>query len=236
MAKLGFKPGGVLGKTGNEGRREPIHLAMKEDRSGIGLDSEKKRKIREEMEGETKRVKAEETGYRERMRREREERRMEGQVIGAMKVAERLDLEAEERGREELGDDAARAKLVHKPLKNINVLWRGLIRHRLEQERERRMRHDLQQSLSRLPTYNDPDEDNDDKQALGRGNNTAIVEEEVEEEDLELDGFNSLEVAERLDKLVRYLRSQYRYCFWCKFQYPDESMDGCPGTTEEDHD
>jgi len=241
MAKLGFKAGDVLGKTGNEGRAEPIQLMMKEDRGGIGLDSEKKRKIREEMETEVKRVKAEETGYRERMRKEREEKRMEGQVVGAMKVAERLDTEAQERRTEEVGDDQSKAgdvktQQLRMPLKSVNVLWRGLVRHRLEQERERRMRHDLQQSLSRLPTYNDPEEDNHDRQALALDDKTAIVEEEVEEEDPELDEFSNLNAVERLDKLVRYLRNQYRYCFWCKFQYPDESMDGCPGITEEDHD
>ncbi|KAI9813071.1 MAG: hypothetical protein M1827_004291 [Pycnora praestabilis] len=249
MARLGFKAGSALGKQENtEARTEPLSVVLKDDRGGIGLDSEKKRKFREEVEREGKRVKAEEGDYRERVRAEREEKRMEGMCMGAMKVAERLD--TAEEGREEgEGDvfatptsaEADNHEEKHHPTQvplkkqskstaQINVLWRGLVRHREDKERERRMRYDLHQSLSRLPTYDDPDEDEDDKQAFGK------EEEEVAEEDEELEEFNALEPAERLRRLVEYLRTRYKYCFWCKFQYPDDSMDGCPGFTEEDHD
>src|SRR6266536_901061 len=97
MAKMGFKPGVALGSKDNVGARtEPIGINMKEDRGGIGLDSEKKRKFREEIEKEGKRVKAEEGDYRERVRREREEARHESQFQAAMKVAERMSGEKEE--------------------------------------------------------------------------------------------------------------------------------------------
>ncbi|KAJ9648361.1 hypothetical protein H2199_001215 [Coniosporium tulheliwenetii] len=259
MAKLGYKAGSTLGKSA-DARAEPLGVVIKEDRGGIGLDSEKKRKFREEVEGEAKRVKVEEGDYRERLRVEREEKRMEGQVVGAMKVAERLEAEGVD-GAEGIGgqsngeqvnggkkeEDAAdgadgeaatgvkKAEHVHKPLKSVNVLWRGLLRHQLEKERERRMRYDLHQSLSRLPTYEDPDEDEDDKRALGK-DKTAVYEEELEDEDPELEAFNALPVAERLEKLVRHLRDTHHYCFWCKYQYSDADMEGCPGITEEDHD
>ncbi|TKA57852.1 hypothetical protein B0A49_11354 [Cryomyces minteri] len=252
MAKLGFK-GGALGKANPDARTEPINVLVKEDRGGIGLDSEKKRKVTEDMEHEAKRVKAEEGDYRERVRREREEKRIEGQIIGAQKVAERLDTEAEEAvhtgidesegvaGEHEGSIDglshngnangvSTKAQKKAKPLRSINLLWRGVARHRAERERENRMRYDLHQSLSRLPTYDDPDEDKEYKQAFGK------EEEEVEEEDLELDEFNMLDPIERLNRLVMYLREAHRYCFWCKFQHPDTSMEGCPGITEEDHD
>lgn len=240
MAKLGFKPGNTLGASTNpHARAEPLGVVVKEDRGGIGLDSEKKRKFREEMEGEAKRVKAEEGEYRDRVAREREERRLEGLVGGAMRVAERLDTEAEAVGKDgptneaeaPNGDDGTGAPSKKtKPTKRINVLWRGLVRQREEKERERRARYDLLQSLSRNATYDDPEEDDQDRQAWG------TEEEEVEEEDAELDAFNALELAERLSKLVAYLRTTHRYCFWCKFQYPDAEMEGCPGLTEEDHD
>ena len=241
MAKLGFKPGNTLGASTNPHVRvEPLGVVVKEDRGGIGLDSEKKRKFREEMEGETKRVKAEEGEYRDRVAREREERRLEGLVGGAMRVAERLDTEREatgdnngaineaerSNGEDKMGGSIKKSKLT----KHVNVLWRGLVRQREEKERGRRARYDLLQSLSRNATYNDPEEDDQDRQAWG------TEEEEVEEEDEELDGFNALEPAERLGRLVAYLRTTHRYCFWCKFQYPDVEMEGCPGVTEEDHD
>ncbi|RMJ22473.1 G-patch domain protein, partial [Aspergillus sp. HF37] len=106
MAKLGFKPGEALGKRNSgdgeeekgkeaEARSEPLNLVLKEDRGGIGLDSERKRKFREVAEEEVKRVKMDEGDYRDRVRAEREARRTEGMVYGAQKVAEKLDLEAE---------------------------------------------------------------------------------------------------------------------------------------------
>ncbi|KAI9784148.1 MAG: hypothetical protein M1839_002652 [Geoglossum umbratile] len=241
MKMMGFQEGSALGKgTTGGGRTEPLNIVVKEDKGGIGLDSEKKRKFREQTEQEAKRVKAEEGDYRERVRREREERRTESLVHGAQKVAEKLDTEADEETEDSPQTTTANTaqpvlKLPRKvrPTSQINILWRGLVLHREQKERERRMRYDLHQSLSRLPTYNDPDEDNDDKRALGTDN---PLEEDIEQEDPELDEFNALEPVERLSRVVGYLREKYYYCFWCKFRYPDESMEGCPGVTEEDHD
>ena len=252
MAKLGFKQGGALGAVTNpNARTTPLELAVKEGRSGVGLDNERKRKIREEMEGVAKRVKAEEGDYRERMAREREDRRVEGLVIGAQRVLEGFegeDAAEEEKGeRDEDGEEcgegafettatkaanaAAKArKRRSKSTREISVLWRGLVRGRIEKERERRARYDMLQSLSQNAKQADPDEDEQDRLAWG------TEEEEVEEEDRELDGFNALEPKERLERLVVYLREKYHYCFWCKFRYPDAGMDGCPGLTEDDHD
>ncbi|KAI9698235.1 MAG: hypothetical protein M1836_004237 [Candelina mexicana] len=259
MARLGFKPGSALGKN-EDARTEPLGVVLKEDRGGVGLDSERKRKFREEAEENSKRVKAEEVDYRERVRLEREAKRLEGQVVGAQKVAERLDSAAEERGDLGHGGDVEsvsapegehakngdegrslraaipKKKSKVKPLGQTNVLWRGLLRHRIQKERERRMRYDLHQSLSRLPTYDDPDEDKEDELALGKHGKHEVLEEDVEKEDLELDEFNARGPAERLLALVQYLRDTHHYCFWCKYQYSDSDMDGCPGVTEDDHD
>ena len=233
MAKLGFKPGETLGKS-TQGRKEPIRPVLKEDRGGIGLEAEKKRKIREEWEVEAKKVKTEQGDYRERMRLEREERRLEVQFFAAQKVAEKFDTETED----DIDPAAAEGgkKKMHKTLKSVNILWRGLLRSQIQRERERRMRHDLQQSLSRLPTYEDVEEEREDAMAVGKGDNSEVVEEEVEEDDQELDEFNALPPQERLQKIVLYLRDTYFYCFWCKYQYKEDSLDECPGILEEDHD
>ncbi|KAH2340556.1 hypothetical protein KXW87_009215 [Aspergillus fumigatus] len=297
MAKLGFKPGQTLGKPQrapgdskpSDGdspplhgekeerlRSEPLNLVFKEGRGGIGLDSEKKRKLREEAEEAVKKVKQEEGDYRDRVRQERETRRTEAQVYAAQKVAERLDAEAEgetadgvvetaeagqmekddksldrEQSRDEGsvegstgGSRAARGKVRVKPTSQINVLYRGLVREREEKERALQMRHTLQTSLPssffpnpRLPGYDDPTLEPDDKEALGSGKDTStILEQELEEEDPELDEFNALAPSERLARLVVYLRERHRYCFWCKYRYETDEMKGCPGITEEDHD
>ncbi len=365
----------AVADAGTARRTEPLALNIKEDRGGIGLDAERKRKLREEFAHESKRQRADEGEYRERVRAEREEQRLERLVLGAMKVAERLNADTDEdadadagadmdmgtevstaagrdgaeagtqktrtaasqvetttlgrvagsransavdMGRRPLVDgdarsggygrddgeaagegsadggnvaeqdnsaDTASATVVPiviaasavvdddgnsssaeqrasarrdaaaaaaaaaapksepkakpkaqlpPPLKSINVLWRGLVRHRVEKERERRMRYDLQQSLSRLPTYTDTHESADDQRALERAAQGA--EEELEEEDPELDAFSVRPSAERLQLLVDYLRRRHRYCFWCKYKYPDDRLEGCPGVTEEDHD
>ncbi|KAK0730688.1 hypothetical protein B0H67DRAFT_562554 [Lasiosphaeris hirsuta] len=255
MAKMGFT-GGALGTAAKEGVKddrvvEPIRIAVKDGREGIGLESERKRKLHEAAKtaGEaTKRARVDEGEYRERMRREREEARLERQVSAAQKVAEGMDDERTERdaadeGREEREEKRREARkgrgISSRPLKSLPVVYRGLVKAREEAERDRRMRHDLEQSLSRLPTYEDDDEDDDDKQAMGKPqtqSTTYVTADDLDDEDVELNEFNALPMAERLQRLVEYLRADHHYCFWCKFVYPDAEMDGCPGLTEEDHD
>ncbi|TFB06375.1 G patch domain-containing protein 11 [Trichoderma ghanense] len=249
MAKMGFKGGGLGKKTGDgqgSGKTEPIRISMKEDRGGIGMESEKKRKLREAAdERDVKSVKIDPLEYRERMRAEREDARLEAQLRAAQRTAERLD---EEETSTELSenpppcspsedkDSKSRPKPApSRPLKSVPVLYRGLVRHREEKERERRMRHELEQSLSRLPTYENSDEDDDDKMAMGKDVSFSLADD-LDEEDEELQEFEALDLGTRLARLVMYLRERHRYCFWCKMAYPDDEMEGCPGTTEEDHD
>ena len=44
--------------------------------------------------------------------------------------------------------------------------------------------------------------------------------------------------AERLDRILQYLRAEYHYCFWCGSQYKssDEMQEECPGPEEDMHD
>jgi hypothetical protein len=242
MAALGYTPGTALGAAGtatNGGKDdrllEPIGLEMRASRSGIGADAEKKRKFREEMatvQDMEKKRKVDAGEFRERQQKEREEKKMEGQLWGAMKVCERLEEENETM--EQNGE--GRKKKGMKPLSRVNVLWRGLVKQRAINERDRRMRYDLHQSLSRRLDYDDPKEDEDDRIALGKAADTEEVDLDLDAEDDELAEFDALEVPEKLDKLVSYLRETWHYCFWCKFRYSDEKMDGCPGATEAEHD
>lgn len=244
MAALGYKAGSALGVgRQSDGLLEPVGLEMKEGRSGIGADSEKKRKFREEVErkaGEEKRVKVEESDFRERNRLEREQKRKEAQIIGAQKVCERLEEEdqsAAHGAQNGEGNTLPTAKEKKwQPLDQVNVLWRGLVKHRAVKERDRRMRYDLHQSLTRTPTYDDPEEDKEDRMALGKKDKLEEVDVDLDHEDEELEAFEALDPAEKLSRLVNYLRERWYYCFWCKFQYPEKELEGCPGTTEEDHD
>jgi Domain of unknown function (DUF4187)/G-patch domain len=253
MAKLGYTPGTVLGKPkdvngGGAGLLEPVGVEMKEGRGGVGADAEKKRKLREEIEakveGEKKR-KVGEVEFRVRQAAEREERRKVGLVVGAQRVAEGLEEEEEngmggngavEDGGVVMTDSEKRGnKRARKPLSRVNVLWRGAIKQRELAERDRRIRYDLHQSLSRLPTYEDADEEKEDKIALGK-RDTEEVDLDLDLDDRELDQFDALESGEKLQTLVQYLRDRWHYCFWCKYRYEDSNMEGCPGLAEDDHD
>lgn len=225
-----------------QSRAEPLRLVVKEDRGGIGLDSEKKRKFRADVAGVSKRSKAEEGEYRERMRLEREERRIEAQVHAAQKVAEKLD-----------ADDTQSAEATQsgkKTTSSINVLYRGLVREREERERDRLVRQALETSLPssffpkpRLPgtskeEYED-DENENEKDDDGHENKSiqhSFFEQDQDIEDPELDEFNALAAGEKLQRLVLFLREKHCYCFWCKSRYEDSGLEGCPGITEEDHD
>ena len=236
MAKLGYKPGDTLGKEG--GRAEPLELSLKEGRGGVGLDTERKRKFRQEVAAEAEEVEKkklkegeEREGYRERVGREREEKRVEGMWFGAMKVAEGLDENDELEdggGRVYQGPTAEEKTKKRKGRRRANVLWRPLSIERQEKELEKRAQKNM---MTRLPKLSDleGDEDADDRVAYGDD-----VEEDLE--DPELDEYLAMPAKERLEKLVGFLREKWHYCFWCKFSYPDESMEGCPGETEDDHD
>lgn len=232
MAKMGFK-GGALGKT--EGARtRPIEVQLKEDRGGIGMESDRKRKFREAAEAvdlQEKKVKLTADEYRERNRQEVEEKRYESQMWSAMRTLEVFETEGHAGTEQSAGvEDVRKLSSENVPLRSANVLWRPLLKQRLEKERERRRRYDLDQSLSRKLDYTEDDEDEN----LAFGNE---VEEDLDEEDPELDEFEALPAESRLAMLLARLREKYHYCFWCKFRYADEKAleDDCPGLTEDEH-
>ena len=239
LSALGYKAGSTLGAKGNPNALlQPIGVEVKEDKGGIGHENEKKRKIREEwekVERSEKMLKAEAGDYRVRVAKEREERRLEGRWWDAMKVLEGLeeDQTGDERADEphkEIEDGAETIKTSgrrKKLVRNVNLLYRPLIQDRVDKERGRRARHDLNQSLSRAANYDE--EDDQDKQAFGD------EEEELEETDAELTDYLALEPADRLTKVVMELRENWRYCYWCKYRYEDDKMEGCPGTDEDSH-
>lgn len=251
MAKMGFR-GGALGKEGGSGGvTEPIRVFVREGKGGLGIEEEKRKRLREEeerAEREGKRAKKVDPGdYRARMMKEREVERLERQVRAAARLAEQLH-EAEEEGAEEedvtetSGEEVEKKKKKKKakatPLKSINILWRGLVKERELAERDRAARRELTESLStRLPRYADEDDgDADDRMAMGKDRVEYVESEDLDEEDPELEAFEALEPGERLTKVLEHLRRAHNYCFWCKTAYPDDSMEGCPGITEEDHD
>lgn len=239
--------GGKRNWTPAEARLEPIGVVLKEDRSGIGHVTAQRERIKTAFSDARKQEMTPDE-YRQRVAEEREEKRQESQLYAAQKVCEGFDTERDHPEEAAKGIDlVGRERMV--PLRDINILWRGLVKHREGREKERRMRYDLMQSLDqpRLPGYDKNHElDTEDKVALGMtlpslGRATAgptYVEDDGHEEqmvDEELDEFESLSFAGRLQRVVKYLRKEYHYCFWCKYKYENETMDGCPGCEEDLH-
>lgn len=213
LSKLGYQPGSALGAAGNKNAvLEPVAVEIKAGREGVGMANERKRKMHEEAEERREEEREVVEGYRERVTRERESRRVEGLLGGAMRVLE--------------GMEEGTAG------KRVNVLYRGLVRQRKEEERERRARYDLHQSLSRSAAYEaDDEEEKQDRLAWG-----GEEEDEADDRDEELEAFEALVPQERLQRVVSYLREKHWYCFWCKSRYENAGMEGCPGMTEDDHD
>jgi hypothetical protein len=235
MAKFGFKQGDTLGKSA-DARKEPINVTVKEDRGGIGLESDKKRKLAETFEEarrEAKRQKEEEGDFLEERRQQQKERKALQDLDNAQRTAERLfDKDAEEKGT---------ATAEKTPLAKINVSWRIRVWRRIEEKRDKQQKRELDNSLaSRLPGYADQDEENDNDTKIALGHDVTpfytSLGDEPEVQDSELTKFESLPVADRLQEVLVFLRETYKYCLYCGYQYPDEGLPGCPGVTEEDHD
>ncbi|XP_077350699.1 G patch domain-containing protein 11 [Festucalex cinctus] len=97
LQKMGYKAGQGLGKEG-AGRVDPIPLNIKTDRGGIGMEVAKKRKAEEELEQYRKKVQAKQQNetksledFRSRVRTEREERKIEGDLRRSQRACEQLD-------------------------------------------------------------------------------------------------------------------------------------------------
>lgn len=234
MAKFGFKQGDTLGKA-EDARKEPIAVSIKEGRSGIGMESEKKRKnqaLWDEAQRAAKRAREQEGDFLEERRKQQKEKHMERDLDNAQRTAERLaDTDGE--GETDSGEPV--------DLKDINVLWRGRARRRMEREQERRQAKEIDNTVaSRLPKFAAEDDEHDDDTKVALGQDVTpfykTIENKLEDDDPELLEFEALPVAERLQKLLVFLRDTYRYCLYCGFQYPDAGLAGCPGITEEEHD
>ncbi|XP_003976175.1 G patch domain-containing protein 11 [Takifugu rubripes] len=97
LQKMGYKSGQGLGKQG-AGRVDPIPLNIKTDRGGLGMEEMKKRKAEEELEHYRQKIRAKQhfetrslENFRTRVRTEREERKVEGDLRRSQRACEQLD-------------------------------------------------------------------------------------------------------------------------------------------------
>lgn len=236
---------------------EPLRPTQRDHRVGLGADTAVKRRAEEAISAQlaASRAKAAKLSsgldrYRSTVGAEREEKRLEGCVWAAMKIAESLDLQLQGQvcAGDGIEDDDGRLDVDAKDLtaaeiRSVNVLYRDLVIRRRERALDAKRRRELS-SFANLPSLRDAEEDGHDRLALqpasGIDDEEDLTEtvqdaEGDEDEDAEMVAFRESPVRERLDRLVGHLRGQHRYCFWCKYQYPDTEMDGCPGVSEDEH-
>lgn len=231
----------------NGARLEPIDLVLKQGRAGIGHVAETKRKL-EEAVGDAagnKRRQLDAEEFRERVGLKCEEKRKERQFYAIQKVCEKLDTERRMSVVDiELAGIEGTQAIRKVPLKNINVLWRDIFAQRNLVANERKMKPGMLDNLSRSRLLlhgtvgNQDPEDRAASRLEAHWMNVQVKDVELHEqndEDPELDAFQRLSFAERLERAVEYLRREYRYCFWCKFTYADDKLDGCPGLDEDSH-
>ncbi|KAK9372870.1 uncharacterized protein V1513DRAFT_208925 [Lipomyces chichibuensis] len=236
MKKMGFIPGQGLGKTGDDVRHEPLRPVLKYGRGGIGMASAHREQIQSEAKRAQEMAQAEKQSFIDRKREEQLEKKILGQLREAQNICQELDISIDPRLESILyshnsasaGPNSREYKELDVPmLRSVNFLWREVVVERQNADYEKRLRSRI---LDR-PSSVDADEP---------VNLESRVEEFVPEDymDEELETFNSLESAKKLEVVLQYLRQKYYYCFWCgcKYEDPVDLDQNCPGLTEEDHE
>ncbi|KAH9007066.1 hypothetical protein EDB86DRAFT_3231551 [Lactarius hatsudake] len=210
----------------------PLPLNEWSGRKGIGLG--KRAPSPNELERLTKAAKvaeeADKESFRDRTRREFEQRRAEARLAPAQVTCASLD---ERAGKEfnvfwlnPTNPESFPAGLMEALSETVAPAWRwrgdGSIS--IEERLRTQMQADM---LVPLDDDGDPPKDADPK--------TAPWAPETIEEAAQ---FLYLNPMERLSRVLQYLRAEYHYCFWCGTQYrsADEMADECPGPDEDMHD
>lgn len=179
-------------------------------RKGIGHDMAQKRKLKELYQDSVKRQKNDSDSYRDTVRSERLEARLQINLRQAQKVCLNLDTKAAETA----GIEIPR-----------NVFWRGVDRERETAEKEKLFRRRVMYEASANPLGESDDEEYDS------------VVQEMEGDDAELDEFEALPLDNQLEMILHYMRETYFYCFWCGCAYDGakDLTENCPGLNEDDH-
>ncbi|THV03276.1 hypothetical protein K435DRAFT_817274 [Dendrothele bispora CBS 962.96] len=229
-------------------RTEPLPLTEWEGKKGIGT-SKKRGPSPTSAERVAKMAKmAEETSkedFRDRTRREYQERRAEGRLGPAQRTCQNLDEDAGKKfnvlwlnpgNPETLPPGLIDALSLHTTLdfSSLNHGYRGdredkdVVATRLRQQ----IKSDALQSLDDDDDELQYDDDNDGKQ-----NKDTAIESFSDEMLEEVTQFLRLQAQDRLSLVLSYLRDNYAYCFWCGTQYDDqeEMVNQCPGDDEELH-
>ncbi|KAG0290872.1 hypothetical protein BGZ96_005676 [Linnemannia gamsii] len=251
-------PSTVSGDNAGGALRAPLAIQIKLGRGGLGMDSSRKRQAEEQLqkqEQEVHRVFDEEFRGQKRDQFELEKRKR--QLGAARAICMRLDSKSAEIRSAHDQDDIQTPRTA-KDGRRSNRLW--WIDDSMPDEilgtklmgPGAEMLVDLEQDQNtrivdgRAFDHSD-DEDGDlERNKAKRVRLDSLVSPEIDQADSQDDEppkwgerphFAQLEVHEKLEEVVAYLRSEHSYCFWCSAQYdgPEDISENCPGESEDDH-
>jgi len=193
--------------------------------------------------------------FRDRSRREYEQRRVEARLGPAQRTCvtldERAGMEFNALWLDPINPDTFPAGLLDAVAASTAAAtaataaataappaWSDKGEERSIEERLReQMRADALQPLGN----DDDDDDDDDGDGVASSPKNADFSSESDLPPKWIEDaaqFLGLKPAERLDRILQYLRAEYHYCFWCGTEYKtsDEMQEECPGPEEDMHD
>ncbi|KAF9151175.1 hypothetical protein BG015_006981 [Linnemannia schmuckeri] len=255
-------PSTISSENGGGALRAPLAIQIKQGRGGLGMDTSRKRQAEEQLQRQEQEVhRVFDEGFRGQKRDQFEMEKRKRQLGAARAICMRLDskkAETESQYRTEQGDTDTTTPQVAKGGRRSNRFWwiddsmpdevlgtklmgpGAAVLLDLEQEQ------DSQSTEGRAFDHSD-DEDGDlERNKAKRVRLDSSVSQKVDQTDSqdeeppkwgERPNFAQLEIHEKLEEVVAYLRSEHSYCFWCSAQYdgPEDIAENCPGELEEDH-
>ena len=242
---MGYKQGQGLGRS-VQGRAEPIPLALKQDRAGLGAIS-KKAAAREQQcareakaaEAAAQRAAAAEAAavagagtYQQRAAAAAAARQAEGRLHKALRTCEALDTAAGVAGGHVWSSGSKGGvgvegwdpgQLPEGPAAAAAAPAAG------SSEAQGKDADTGVEGDAHAPPWQQQQEEEDEEQAQQQL-------EEAEEEARER--WEALPTAEKLQLVLSHLRERYWYCLYCGCRYDDaaDMAEHCPGPDEADHD
>ncbi|KAG0073341.1 hypothetical protein BGZ89_006634 [Linnemannia elongata] len=240
--------------------RAPLAIQIKQGRGGLGMDTSRKRQAEEAIQRQEQEVhRVFDEGFRGQKRDQFELEKRKRQLGAARAICMRLDAKkAESRSEQESGEHWATTTRTAKDGRRSNRFWwiddampdevlgTKLMGPGAEVLVDLDQDQDKQTAEGRAFDHSD-DEDGDlERNKAKRVRLDSSLPQGVDETDLqdeeppkwgERPHFAQLEVHEKLEEVVAYLRSEHSYCFWCSAQYdgPEDISENCPGKSEDDH-
>ncbi|KAF9097146.1 hypothetical protein BGX29_008199 [Mortierella sp. GBA35] len=257
--------GGSISASTSSALRAPLAIQIKQGRGGLGMDTSRKRQAEEELQKQEQEVhRVFDEGYRGQKRDQFEQEKRKRQLGAARGICMRLDAKkaavtADAVNQSDRGDDGYTGATTEGRRSNEfwwiadsvpdEVLGTKLMgpgaevlvdpEHDQEQDQE-------QTAEGRVFDHSDEEDGDLERNKAKRIRLDRLVAEGGDQAELqdeeplkwgERPHFAQLEIHEKLEKVVAYLRNEHSYCFWCSAQYdgPEDISENCPGESEDDH-